>query len=658
MKRRFLQGGSAAVWIVAFLLAVLGQLRLDQSSREAPDPLGLALYAWATLGIVWALRRSPEWLDEEGPLREAPHAAPGVRPLWLALSLGGMALAFLDSGGNRFRPAGVIAWIAAVIAWFLAWWNAPLPRLPRDGLLLRGHHLALLLILALGIGFRYWDLWNLPLDGNSDHAEKLLDVRDVLNGEYRIFFPRNTGREAFQFYLAAATIRLFGMPLHKFTLQVGTAFIGALLLPALYLLGAALWGRPGGLWAMFLGAVASWAVIPARMGLRYPFLPTFAAWSLAFLIRGLRSGKRTDFLWMGFFLGVGLYGYSPFRGMLAALPAAFLAVWLARRGWQTKAGWQQAWDFLIGTLTALPVLAPMLRFIVDYPEIFFYRLMTRVSTWEKPIEGNPLLILADNLRRALLMFHWTGDEVYVATIPLRPMLDPVMGALLALGGVAALLWMLHHRDPVPLAVLAAGLVMLLPSAYNLSFPRENPSTVRAAGALPAVLAMAALVPAQWTAEWGSPRRGRWFRWGTAALLALALIRIDADRIFREYATTYCRIALNASDAAEILRGFYAGGGPETNAFYVAYPYWFDSRLIGMWLGDIDWPYTIWYEDLPRVLEAHRRLPGPKLYLVHPKDRFSLAALRAAYPEGWWALRPRAHCEGLGILVFHAPPGSP
>jgi len=646
------------LWLAgAGLLAILAQLQLDHSPRDAPDPWGLALYAWAILLLAWALTRTT-WLEGDYPHSGTPSDPPTVRWPWLGLSLACMLIAFLDSGGNRFRPPGVMAWIVAVIAWFFAWWNAPFPRLPRDGLLLRGHHLLFLLILALGIGFRYWDLWNLPLDVNSDHAEKLLDVRDVLNGEHRIFFPRNTGREAFQFYLAAATIRLFGMPLHKFTLQVGTAFIGVLLLPALYLLGASLWGRWGGIWTMFLGAVASWAVIPARVGLRYPFLPTFAAWSLSFLIRGLRSGKRTDFLWMGLFLGMGLYGYSPFRGMLAALPAAFLTVWLARRGWRTEEGRRQARDFLIGMLTALPVLAPMLRFIVDYPGIFFYRLMTRVSTWEKPIEGNPLLILADNIRRALLMFHWTGDEVYVATIPLRPMLDPVMGALLVLGGAAAILWMLRHRDPVPLAVLMAGFVMLFPSAYNLPFPQENPSTVRAAGALPPVLVLAALVPALWTAGWGSFPRGRWVGWGAAALLVLVLIRINADRIFREYATTYCRIVPNASDAAEILRGFYAGGGPETNAFYVAYPYWFDSRLIGMWLGDLDWPYTIWHEDLPQALEAHQHLPGPKLYLVHPEDRASLAALQATYPEGWWVLRPRVHCDGLGIIVFHAPPAPP
>ena len=38
--------------------------------------------------------------------------------------------------------------------------------------------------------------------------EKLLDVNDVLHGQFSIFFPRNTGREAFQFYLIAATVKL------------------------------------------------------------------------------------------------------------------------------------------------------------------------------------------------------------------------------------------------------------------------------------------------------------------------------------------------------------------------------------------------------------------------------------------------------------------
>ncbi len=646
---------------LSFLLAVGGQFVLDGSPRDRLPMFGLLLYALAAAVGFWAFWRGRLGPGPPGPPPRADPKRTGRVPRlpWLALSLGGMVLAFAGAGGNQFRLPGLVAWAVGVVAWFAAWWCEPIRPSPdpvRRPFTVGWWHLLAIGVLGLGIAFRYWDLNGLPHDVNSDHAEKLLDVRDVLAGDYKIFFPRNTGREAFQFYLAAATVEIFNLPLHKYALQVGTAFIGTLMLPALYLLGAALWGRAGGLWTMFFGAVASWAVIPARVGLRYPFLPTFAAWTLAFLVRGLRSGSRSDFLWMGFFLGVGLYGYSPFRGMLAALPVGFLAAWALRRGWRTPDGRRLLGNFAIGMLTAVPVLAPMLRFVFDNPVVFFGRVFTRVSTWEKPIEGDPVGILAENLGRALLMFHWTGDEVYVATLPFRPMLDPVLGGLLVLGLTGAVIWVWSRRDPVPVAVAAAGLIMLLPSALNLAFPRENPSTVRAAGALPTVLALAALPPSLWVFRQG---RENWAaaaaRLVGAAVLAFILLRTNADRIFVAYAEAYCQRALNAAEAAELISGFYRLTGSQRDAFYVAYPYWFDSRLIGMWLGNLDWPHTVLSEELPGVLPDHLRRPGPKLYLIHPQDRLSLLTLQSAYPRGVPTEVPRQRCAGEGMVAFWVPP---
>lgn len=657
-SRETLKLGGFAVMV---LLATWGQYLLDRGPRPVPDLTGLAVYALAVFGIVILLGRDSAWR-----LRFPAVTTPTIRsktrpfhPFWLTLSLLTAVIAFLGSSNNRFHWWGVIAWGFCLIGWFLTWWNEPISwRLPvlRDGLRLRWAHLLVLAVLIIGVGFRYWKLWDLPHDVNSDHAEKLLDVRDVLNGEYSIFFPRNTGREALQFYLAAAMVRYLGMPLHSLTLQILTAFIGVLLLPALYLLGSALWSRTAGFWMMFLGAVSSWAVIPARVGLRYPFLPTCAAFVFAFLVRGLRSGRRSDFLWMGLFLGIGLYGYSPFRGMLLAIPVAFFVVWFLDRGWRSQTGRHQVAGFFQGMTTSLLVFIPMLHYILQNPAMFFYRQATRLSSLERPIEGDPLLILANNIRRAILMFHWMGDEVYVATIPMRPMLDPITGGMLLLGVVAVIWWTIQKRDVVPLGLLVAGFIMLLPSALNLAFPRENPSTVRAAGALPVALAVAALIPTLWTDRWLTMAGNQ--RWGWSVLpvlLALALVRINTHRIFVTYADSYCRNVLNASDAANLINSFFRLGGPTGNAFYVGYPYWFDSRLIGMWLGDLDWPHTVQHDELPRVLEDHRQRPGPKLYLVHPNDRPSLSALVRTYPRGWQALIPRSRCDGLGVVVFWSPP---
>ncbi|NBQ62445.1 MAG: hypothetical protein EBU40_09215 [Proteobacteria bacterium] len=66
-------------------------------------------------------------------------------------------------------------------------------------------------LLVAGALVLTWRVAEVPREMTSDHAEKLLDVQDVLDGQYRIFFPRNTGREAMQFYLIALMTPLAGV---------------------------------------------------------------------------------------------------------------------------------------------------------------------------------------------------------------------------------------------------------------------------------------------------------------------------------------------------------------------------------------------------------------------------------------------------------------
>ena len=98
----------------------------------------------------------------------------------------------------------------------------------------------------------------------SDHAEKLYDVMDVLNGQNAIFFIRNTGREAFQFYWTALMIRLFGTGVSFLSLKIGTAIAGMTVLPFVYLLGKRLSGRWVGLIAMLICGVGYWPNVLSR----------------------------------------------------------------------------------------------------------------------------------------------------------------------------------------------------------------------------------------------------------------------------------------------------------------------------------------------------------------------------------------------------------
>ena len=50
--------------------------------------------------------------------------------------------------------------------------------------------------------------------------------------------------------------------------------------------------------------------------------------TLFFLVRGLRTRNRNDFLLSGLFLGLGLHGYSPSRIVPFVVIAAFVLFWL------------------------------------------------------------------------------------------------------------------------------------------------------------------------------------------------------------------------------------------------------------------------------------------------------------------------------------------
>ena len=67
--------------------------------------------------------------------------------------------------------------------------------------------------------------------------------------------------------------------------------------------------------AVFFAGIAYWPNVISRAGLRFPLYPLFVAPTLYYLLRGLRTRNRNDFILGGLFLGLGLHGYSPFRIM-------------------------------------------------------------------------------------------------------------------------------------------------------------------------------------------------------------------------------------------------------------------------------------------------------------------------------------------------------
>lgn len=660
--------------LLALMLALAGQ-RFFEPGDGRSAAAGLALYALALGLLVWSGWRNEWGLADPAAGRSDAQDDLRLRGLPLVLSLVAALLAFLSFGrltvpgtsialfeDNRFTALNVSLWLLA-IGLFLgaAWrrdpqavpWTARLRAFlaqPEWRLHLTRWSLLVLAVVGLVVFFRLHRLESVPVEPFSDHAEKLLDVYDLLNGWPRIFFERNSGREAFHFYWTALIAKLFGTGLSFFTLKLGTALLGLLTLPYVYLLGRELGGRRVALFALLLTGVGYWPNMISRVGLRFPLYPLFLAPVLYHSLRGLRDGDRNQLLLAGLFLGLGLHGYSSFRIVPLVVVFLFL-LYLAHpaaRGRRTQA----LGGLVLLAFAALLVFLPLMRYSADHWDNFSMRVMTRMTDAEKPLSAPPAQLFARNLWNAARMFHWDDGEIWVAAVTHRPALDLVSAALFTLGAALAMLRYVRTREWVYLFLLLSIPLLQLPSSLALAFPNENPSLTRAGGALIpafllAALALDGLLSALERAFHGA-RRSAWVSLLTGALLALCLAQ-NYDLVFRQYAQVMRLTIWNSSDMGRVIAQFKQTYGSAESAWIVAYPYWVDTRLPALYIGEPTHDLALWPQDFERTLVARK----PLLFLLHPADVESMQRLQALYPQGALS-RFASDVAGHDFMIFFVP----
>jgi hypothetical protein len=681
----------------AFVFPLIGQYWLNTQRENWSWGVIFYLLGLASFGLV-------VWHEKLLlPPSEAAQAAstPARFRVWLVgLAAVGGVLAYFASSGNRFTQFGVIGWIVGVIAIMASAWEGSL----RDTLLnawerLRGwaargffqmrvSHIVLLFLAVLSFGayFRFADLNAIPPEMTSDHVEKLMDVGDLAGGQTKIYFERNTGREPFQFYWTAWLAEVFGTGITFLSLKIGTALLGFLTLPSVYLLARELEDDDYfALIATALVAVSFWATATSRVGLRFPLYPVFVAPTLYFLVRGLRRNTRNDFLWAGFWLGAGLYGYSPIRILPFAL-LVIVGVYLlspAARGRRRSALVNTALLFVV----ALFVFLPLLRYATETEEsrnMFWYRTASRLAETEAQIANSgpalqlkewwagafggaaipmPILqalLFLQNNWNALLMFNFKGDQVWVNTLPGKPVLDLFSAAVWILGLGYVLARAILKRDWKMGALLLAIPVLLLPSTLSLAFPDENPSVVRTGGAIPLVFIVAAYP------LWLLVKRARTLTPGASALGAGALTLavflggaavLNRDMYFKEYPSQYIGGAQNASEIGTVIHDFARSFGTYDTAWVRPYPFWVDTRAVGMYSGNFWRDYAIQYEDLAATVDD----PRAKLFILHRHEGYprsdgipsALTELRRLYPDGQLSVFTSARPDH-DFLIFFVP----
>jgi len=627
--------------IVALGIALTAQISLE----PGPDRtwgIGLGLYLVSAALVIWANFRG-EWRLPGYPIVRKKIDQLNMR--WVYLTAGAVfsMLAFLTLGGNRFTLVNILLWVSGIVLISIGFWQPSGNSLKSFwGMLsakksnqvwsLRISTWSIVIILStvIVIFFRFYRFSSIPPEMVSDHAEKLIDIWDVLNGELSIFFPRNTGREGFQMYLTALVIKVFGTGFTFNSLKIGTILAGLVTLPFIYLLGIEISNKRAALFATIFAGIAYWPNVISRVGLRFSIYPLFVAPTLYFLIRGIRRSNRNDFILAGLFLGLGLHGYTPFRivPLVILVAAGLYLIHSQSRGFRK----QTVIYLLILILISLIVFLPLLRYWLENPEMFNYRAFTRIGSIESPLPGPAGIIFIKNLWNAMTMFFWSNGEIWPVSVPHRPALDVVSAALFFIGMILLVTRYFRKRNWLDLFLILSVPLLMLPSILSLAFPAENPTLNRTAGVLVTVFLIIGLsfegfvssIESRISQPVAKP-----LVWVVGIIFLFWAGYQNYDLVFNQFQQNYTQSAWNTSEIGGAIRDFTDSIGPQENAFVVAYPHWVDTRLVGINAGFPTRDFAIWPEDLSKTQNSG----GSKIFIVKIDDMDSLVLLQNLYPDG-------------------------
>ena len=636
------------------LFAIIAQIFGEPENRSSA--LMIFFYAAAGIGLLLLIIFKNWELDTLVP-DEGEASDFSVRWIPFLVGIGLSSLAFFFFTGNLFNIINVTLWIAG---FGLIWWSLRIPedwlgklkstwhKFVTDGFKITPWMVLVSAVFLLAGFYRFYLLNQVPPEMFSDHAEKLIDVTDVLRGNTFIFFQRNTGREAFQIYLTAAMAKIFGTGLSFLSLKLGTCLAGLFSLPFIYLLGKEIKNKEVGLLAMFFAGIAYWPNVISRVALRFALYPAFLAPMIFFLVRGINRKKWNDFLYAGLFLGIGLHGYSPFRIVPFAVVLILLTYFLHTKSKDNRR--LAVIALLLVGLISLIVFLPLGRYASINYSSFAYRMQSRMTDVETALPGSVLAIFFSNLWKALIMFQWDNGQIWVHSVPGRPALGVISAAMLSLGVILLVIRYIKKRHWMDLALLLLIPLLMLPSILSIAFPDENPSLNRSSGAIIPVFIIIAIAIENLVINLRSNitgRAGKWISTGMVLVLAGFSMQTNARLVFVDYYQQFKSRAWNTSEIGAVIEEFADTIGDEDHAWVVPYPHWVDTRLVGIHVVDQVRDFALWQKDILGT----ETVAAPKLYIFKPVDEETYQILRDLYPDGIIE-KFESEVEGRDFMLYY------
>lgn len=398
------------------------------------------------------------------------------------------------------------------------------------------------LLFAVALGVRAYDLHEIPPGLWLDEAANGLDVLEINQGHYALFFPRNNGREPLFLYLQALLVHWLGAT--PYALRLAAALVGAATVPALYWLARALFAEPPlrssgiALWSALFLTFSYWHIALSRIGLRAIMLPLLTALAFTFFWRAWRKVTQSgpwpwaDLLLCGLLVGGTLYTYTAgrFVPILVALTVfiGLLSVKPTGAPWpgQSASPWRPRRRLLLALgvigLTALVVFAPLGVYFWHHPAAFVGRVADVSILNQSEADAPPLVALGRSALETAQMFATRPDPNLRHNPAARPVFLSVLSIWLLIGVAVAL----YHwrRLPYLFPLLWFG-VLLLPAVLTA---QGIPHSLRSLGSVPAAYLLPVLGMV-WTGQYLTKRWGRVALW-----LPLPFLLFCATADLRDY----------------------------------------------------------------------------------------------------------------------------
>ena len=126
----------------------------------------------------------------------------------------------------------------------------------------------------------------------------------------------------------------------------------------------------------------------------------------------------------------------------------------------------------------------------------------------------------------------------------------------------------------------------------------------------------------------------------AGLVMIILVGVSInqnyDLVFNQFNRQFMASALNTSEIGSVIKAFDEMGGDTDNAYVVPFPYWVDTRLVGINAGLPSRDFALAPENFESTHGDNRM----KLFIFYPEDQTNLAKIMEMYQIGRASCRER------------------